>query len=1066
MSFIADLHIHSRFSLATSKELTPQTLHLWAHRKGIGLVGSGDCIHPKWLAELEVMLEPDSTGLLKLKPEFRHPELKSAPAGDVRFVLTTEISNIYKRGGQVRKVHNIIIFPDFEAARSMQQKLQRLQFNISSDGRPILGLDSRDLLMMILETSSQAMLIPAHIWTPWFSALGAKSGFNSIAECYGDLTKYIFAVETGLSSDAPMNWLISSLDQYTLIANSDAHSPEKLGRNANRFTCDKSYQGLMDALKGGPGKGFGGTIDMFPQEGKYHYAGHRKCNVAIDPAENIRLNGICPVCHKKLTEGVMDRIAQLADRANPLERPNRAGFQYIIPLKEMLAQIHGSSESSKTVTMLYHQLLQRLGPELEILLDIPIGELKQKTSPLITEAIRRMRNGEVIIHEGYDGEYGTIQVFRPGETKDSGISSGFFGGEVKPSGVNKSPLLRFDPVKLMELKSVTLNQVRSVAAEETIHYQTGSNLLNSKQQQAVRHTGSPLLVIAGPGTGKTRVLTERIAWLINKEGIHPDYLVAVTFTQKAAREMLERTEKLLTNPLPDAPFINTFHAWGMNWLRQHADDAGLPEDFNIAGEPEKRIILTEELKIPSGEVPVVMAKISAMKQQVKPSDAGEEILLFKKQFDVALHGARLIDIDDLIYIPVTILLNNTDLLTEAQKATRALLIDEYQDINAVQYELIKLLTADNPSKLFAIGDPNQSIYAFRGSDVNYINRFGHDFPGAVISSLDQSYRCPDNLLTAACQVIGENYLTAKIQGGSHRTIVKITENPTEASEAEFIARTVDRMTGGTRFFAIDSGIADPGNVPTDIDPSQIAILTRTHKQQASICKALNDHGIPWRSYHHMAPFTRKPASDIITIMKAIDNPQNSFYHRQAERFFNSKNELKSFLGSFPSNLSISAQLDRIGEQIFPTLHEDFSEMIKISKPFSNDRQAFWQYINTGIMSDALSPEITAVNVMTLHAAKGLEFDVVFIAGCEEGIIPYTIGSRKDTDQEEERRLLYVGMTRARNLLLLTHAVERTIFGQQVRLSRSRFLDAISNDLTEFSKQGPPKKQADNQLSLF
>ncbi|OFY13843.1 MAG: hypothetical protein A2X11_09875 [Bacteroidetes bacterium GWE2_42_24] len=1066
MSFIADLHIHSRFSLATSKELTPPTLHLWARRKGIGLVGTGDCIHPKWLTELELMLEPDDTGLLKLKHEFGHPELKSAPAGDVRFVLTTEISNIYKRGGQVRKVHNILIFPDFEAARSLQQRLQRLQFNISSDGRPILGLDSRDLLTMLLEASPQAMLIPAHIWTPWFSALGAKSGFNSIAECYGELTKHIHAVETGLSSDAPMNWLISSLDEFTLIANSDAHSPEKLGRNANRLTCEKSYQGLMDALKGGPDAGFGGTIDMFPQEGKYHYAGHRKCNVAIDPAENIRMKGICPVCHKKLTEGVMDRIAQLADRANPLERPNRASFQYVIPLKEMLAQVHGCGESSKTVTMLYHQLLQRLGPELTILLDIPIGELQHKTSPLVAEAIRRMRSGEVIIHEGYDGEYGTIQVIRPGELMESGSSTGFFDRSDSTTRDSQSPLLRFDPAKLMELKSAPVLPNSSLAAEKTSHYQAAPSLLNSKQQQAVRHTGSPLLVLAGPGTGKTRVLTERIAWLINNSGIAPEKIIAVTFTQKAAREMQERTIKLITGSLTDAPFINTFHGWGINWLRQHAGVAGLPDDFNVAGDPEKRIILTEELQIPPGEIAAKMALISAMKQKADQPDVDEVMQSIRNRFDAALRAARLIDIDDLVCLPVTILQKDAELLIEAQHATRALLIDEYQDINAVQYELVKLLTADDPSKLFAIGDPNQSIYAFRGSDVAYINRFVNDFSGAVTYSLNESYRCPHNLLTAARQVIDNENQTIQIQGISHGTMVKITENPTEASESEFIARTIDRMTGGTRFFAIDSGIADPGDIPADIDPSQIAILTRTHRQQTSICKALNDHGIPWRSYHHMAPFAQKPASDLITILKALDNPQNNFYQRQATRFFSSQKAYGTFMNNFPLNLTISEQLSWIGGQVFPSLHEGYREMIRTSESFRHNKQTFWQYINTGIMADALSPDVTAVNLMTLHAAKGLEFDVVIIAGCEEGIIPYTFGNRKSPDPEEERRLLYVGMTRARNLLLLTHALERTIFGQQVRLPRSRFLDSISNELTEFVKQETSRKQADIQLSLF
>jgi len=308
MKLIADFHIHSHYSRATSKQLTPEYLELFGRKKGINVIGTGDFTHPGWLDELQQKLQPAEQGLFKLKEEFRLKEV--APKGVVRFMLTSEISNIYKKHDKTRKVHNVICAPDFQTVHKINHKLESIGGNLKSDGRPILGLDSRDLLEIALEANEHIFFIPAHIWTPWFSALGAKSGFDSIHECYDDLTKYIHAVETGLSTDPAMNWMISELDQFTLLSNSDAHSPDKLGRNANWFDTELNYDDIIEAMRNGGNKGFKGTIDMFPQEGKYHYAGHRKCKVCLNPVEVIEAGGICPVCGKKVTEGVMNRVAK------------------------------------------------------------------------------------------------------------------------------------------------------------------------------------------------------------------------------------------------------------------------------------------------------------------------------------------------------------------------------------------------------------------------------------------------------------------------------------------------------------------------------------------------------------------------------------------------------------------------------------------------------------------------------------------------------------------------------------------------------------------------------------
>lgn len=413
-NFIADFHIHSKYSMATSKQLTPVWLDYWARIKGISVIGTGDFTHPKWLAELEEQLIPSAQGLFSLKNEFRE-NADWVPQANPQFMLTAEISSIYKKAGKTRKVHNILWAPTFEIAKKVQQEFEKRNYNIKSDGRPIIGLDSRDLFEMVLHISEEIVLVPAHIWTPWFSALGAKSGFDSIKECYEDLEPHIFAVETGLSSDAPMNWMCSFLDSYALLSNSDAHSPEKLGRNANVFNCDISYNSIVKALKNKNGKTFIGTIDTYPQAGKYHYSGHRKCDVCSTPLNTLQTNFICPKCKKPLTLGVMDRVAQLSDRSDTSDCYSRQSIQYIISLPEYLAQLYGIKETSKKIKSEYQSIIKKLGNEFSILTELPIEEIAKHTNKFFAEGIRRMREQEIIVSEGFDSEYGEIKVFTDSE---------------------------------------------------------------------------------------------------------------------------------------------------------------------------------------------------------------------------------------------------------------------------------------------------------------------------------------------------------------------------------------------------------------------------------------------------------------------------------------------------------------------------------------------------------------------------------------------------------------------------------------------------------------------------
>ena len=394
--------------MATSKEGTPENLDFWARKKGISLIGTGDFTHPVWREELKERLVSEGNGLYRLRDEYVKEESRKFPGEGTRFVVSGEISSIYKKNGKTRKVHNVILLPSLEAADAMAQRLEKIG-NIHSDGRPILGLDSHDLLEMMLDVCPEGILIPAHIWTPHFSVLGAKSGFDSVEECFEELAPYIHALETGLSSDPAMNWRISKLDRYQLVSNSDAHSPSKLGREANLLDIDCSYEGLYRAIQ--TGEGLEGTVEFFPEEGKYHFDGHRKCGVSLSPVEAERLGGICPVCGKKLTMGVDHRVEQLADRAEGFVKKDGKKYESLVPLPEVISACMGYSTASKKVQGCFEQLIQTLGTEFDILRNVPSEDIKSCAGERIAEGIENVRTGNVKRIPGYDGEYGKIELF-------------------------------------------------------------------------------------------------------------------------------------------------------------------------------------------------------------------------------------------------------------------------------------------------------------------------------------------------------------------------------------------------------------------------------------------------------------------------------------------------------------------------------------------------------------------------------------------------------------------------------------------------------------------------------
>lgn len=399
MKLIGDFHIHSRFARACSKALNIENLDKWAQIKGINVLGTGDFTHPQWFKELKKNLEPAEQGLYKFKNN------------ETRFLLTAEISNIYSKGGKVRRIHTIIFTPSLEAVEKINHKLTLAGFNLKSDGRPILGQDVKDTVKIILDICPDCFIVPAHAWTPWFSIFGSMSGFDTIEECFEELTPKIFAIETGLSSDPAMNWRLSALDKIAIISNSDAHSLENLGREANVFDCELSYKGIIEAIKSKDPKKFLYTIEFFPEEGKYHYDGHRVCQVRLSPEETKKHKGLCPKCRKPVTVGVMNRVAQLADRKSGGKLAKVIPYKSLVPLAQIIGGALGVGVKSKAVKKEYDNLIKKFGSEFKILLEVELSKLAAETLPKIAEGIERVREGKLQIEPGYDGEYGKVKIF-------------------------------------------------------------------------------------------------------------------------------------------------------------------------------------------------------------------------------------------------------------------------------------------------------------------------------------------------------------------------------------------------------------------------------------------------------------------------------------------------------------------------------------------------------------------------------------------------------------------------------------------------------------------------------
>ena len=1187
MHFIGDFHIHSSYSRATSKDLIPENLDYTARCKGISVIGTGDFTHPGWIADLEEKLQPAEEGLFTLKDEFyiktqnefASDNIKPSEDTKTRFLLTAEISSIYKAGDRVRKVHNVIFAPNFAAVHRIQKKIEILGGNIRSDGRPILGLDSRDLLELCLEADERILFVPAHIWTPWFSVLGSKSGFDSIEECFRDLSGHIHALETGLSSDPPMNWACSFLDDYTLISNSDAHSTAKLGREANLFDTGLSYPEITEAISGGAAAGFRGTIEFFPQEGKYHFDGHRKCNVCWTPLETLQHNDVCPVCGRKVTIGVLNRVAQLADRTDvhgDSSKSNRLPFFSLIPLKEILGELERCGSESKKVQARYEECLSHLGPELNILLNIAIDDIARTEGADLAEAIRRMRSRQVEVTAGYDGEYGHISVKNlhiPLPTDDTGPSlftaadSSENSDEItrkrhdtRDSAIDipTLPLIDFDLAEYREEKKKA-EKISQEAVSQTISptINTMPNKainteMNTEQEAAVSCSDSHSLIIAGPGTGKTRTVVEKIVRLVSS-GAAPEKIFAITFANKAAGELRERltaagfeSENTLDEEKKNTGKIRvfTFHSLGLALLKPHITTLGRNIGFFIIDDIEKDALLASQTQLPIRERKALIRYASRVKNGIQPipqenSEDQETQIQYEKfrLYQNILKKNNAFDYDDLVYLPVRLFEKVPKFLTEYAQRIRYLIVDEYQDINPIQYTLLRLISTE--AVVCAVGDPNQSIYGFRGGSPEFIRRFPNDFSGTRIFSLSQSYRCPDTVLRASGQILGnnENLLSGRRVGVK----IHIVKTASAASEAEGIARDIETKTGGMGFFSFDSGVTDVGidpNIkkgrnsgrkhreeasikmqnagrtqePEDIEEetalSDIAILCRTSMQMPTIEKAFRDHRIPFRTVHTESIFDTEPYRSFLNFVRYIllkeqqkrqkmdvvdSSEMNSRKINQERLYFPgeirniNKKELR--LLSLPAtrretielfcSLAVWDKENARKDVTVPTESsgpekctdsiqvDDLEDEIRLYWPDNSDGQNFVERARLASGGDRYDSRMQTVTLMTIHASKGLEFDTVYIPGCEDGLLPYSI-SGDGIDIEEERRLLYVAMTRAKRQLTISCAGVRSIFGKTRKQQESPFLSAIEKALLDRRELETvhKSKKTDTQLSLF
>lgn len=1105
MKWIADLHIHSHFSMATSKDCNPNQLHRWAGLKGISLVGTGDFTHPGWRKELQEQLIPAEPGFYQLvnppPPEIPNPS-------EVRFVVSGELSTIYKKNDKTRKVHHLILLPSLEMAEKISTKLETLGMNVRSDGRPILGLDSYHLLNIVLEICPETIYIPAHIWTPHFSVFGSNSGFDDIYECYEDLTDQIFALETGLSSDPAMNWRWSALDRFTLVSNSDAHNPQNLAREANLLDADFSYRGLKNAIQKQGDDRFLGTIEFFPEEGKYHYDGHRNCEICWDPFETRKHGGICPKCGKKVTVGVFARVTELADRPDGFKPADHKTFQSLVPLRQIIGDAFNVGAASQKVERQYFSLLQQFGPELLILQQTAIPDLEAKCGPLLATAIQRIRNGQIEIKPGYDGEYGVVSVFTEAERRALQGQTALFDG---------TPPKKTRRVEAATRELLDDNQER--IPKNITKPATGANTQSSielnREQLEIIHSNEPKICVnAGPGSGKTRVLVEKIIYLIQDLHVNPGEITAVTFTHKAAAEIKERVRQRLANTAKLSRLnIGTFH--GLAWKILNSNPE--PLQRTLIDQNEAKDILEEPLR--NQRIPKTASEAALIISQLKnsglekldatPPQVQELFRLYQERLNIYQRW----DYDDLMLEAVKLWSCNPEWLQPLKVQFRFLFVDEFQDLNHIQYHWVKYWAKDS-QQIMVIGDPNQSIYGFRGSSNQYFKQFEEDFSELAGYRLIGNYRSPKTIVNAANGLIEKEYHQVSVNSNDITETIHWIEGTGEKQAARAIVAQIGQLLGGSSMLsAHGQSRASIINHQAEhlFSLSDMVILYRTGRQAEILEEEIKNAGLPYRvvgqtrtlesiSVKEFLIFFRYllKQSDFYLFQAVIKQPQWGFNFKEIQRlteyFLKNKNlfepdlnkqiveslgeqdlvnkylyfsgTIQYFQAQLPKNsvalleewilrLDLAGQLEmeqflKISEN-YPDL-EDFLRFLPLAEEADLSRHS----------QNKIGTE--AITLSTIHASKGLEYPVVFIYQAVEGLIPLGNNPNPMVIAEEER-LFYVALTRAQKELYLVNSSLAFRNGEIIPVAPSRFIQKIPAELL---KKIENKREyiKEKQLELF
>ena len=1100
MTFAADLHLHSRWSRACSREAGLEGYHAWALLKGISLVGTGDFTHPRWLADIEEKLV-ERDGLLELRDPPREPAIEGARPADipVRFMLTAEISSIYKKHGATRKVHSVVGVPTVEDARKLAARLAGIG-NIASDGRPILGLDPKDLLAILLDISPDAFLIPAHIWTPWFSLFGSRSGFDRIEDCFEDLTPHVFALETGLSSDPDMNRRWSALDRYRLVSNSDAHSPGNLGREANLFDADLSFHGVLDALR--CGAGFRGTVEFFPEEGKYHFDGHRACSVCQDPGETLRRGTACPVCGKPLTIGVLSRVLALADRTEPVYPRPAEAFRRLVPLPELLGEAVGTGPGSRAVSAWYARLISSFGSEYTFLLETPVEDIARGAGTLLAEAVHRMRAGTVETSPGYDGEFGVVRVFAPGERERLAGQDDLF------AGFTAAPRRRRAHAGEPPLPAAGAGERAVAAGDEPVP--AAASPLDADQAAVVASEAGRILVFAGPGAGKTRVLTRWIARRVSgvSEGTRA---LAVTFTNRAAAEMRQRLQGLL-GPAAARVTVSTIHALCHALLRERSPGAG-----TVYGPRDREELL--RLMLPperAGRAAALADRLARCLEGVERPD--DELADLAARYRERLRGMGALDLAALVADAVGLLHSDAAFLAEVRGRFPIVAIDELQDIDPLQFELLRSL--GEGAAVLGIGDPDQAIYGFRGADRSLFFRF-RDEPGTATFTLPRTYRSTAGIVRAAAGVLGDrcSVPVPPVPVRSATVPVRRFAAADPSAEAGFIAATIRALVGGVDSVGVHA-LRGGGGGRSFAD---IAVLFRTRAVRDSLLPVFQRAGLPftvredapvtgvepWRTVASALRFLGNPA-DRVALAEILGRPARALDRRSREALA-SADPLPGILDRLAasdadprlaSSAAFAALLARDRDAIIgriaadglePVLEELMGSLLpegdaelrtspeagilrEAARETGGDLERFLRRLDLAPLESEAGMHTEKVRLLTFHAAKGLEFPVVFIAGAEEGITPIveTRAGSRDIDPDEERRLFYVAMTRAMDELYLSYSLRRAIHGKDMDRLPSRYLSCIPSDAIEDAgvpaahgpKSSRGRRDAGAQLPLF